>query len=109
MQNKVHMTILCCKACGTFFIPPKYLCTKCGHEILGKYQTSGYGKIYTFTTIHVAPPSFKNQTPYDLAVVELDEQIKVTVRIIRDDESPLKIAEPVHFLKKDEVGYWFKA
>ena len=102
-----QMFILHCKACGTFYIPPKYLCSRCGHEHLHEYMASGLGKIYTYTTIFVAPESFKDQVPYTIAVVELNEGLKVTARVYKVGKSPIKIGYPVRFLKKDEVGYWF--
>ena len=108
MSDENRMVILHCEVCGTFHILPKYLCTKCGHESLKELTTSGTGRIYTFTTIYAAPESFKDQVPYDIAIVELDEGIKVTARIKKMDEAPIKIDDPVRFFKKDEIGYWFK-
>ena len=108
MSNENQMIILHCEACKTLYIPPKYLCTKCGHEFLKEFAISGRGRIYTYTTIYVAPESFKDQVPYDIVIVELDEGVRVTARIKKMDEAPIKIGDPVQFLKKDEIGYWFK-
>ena len=45
---------------------------------------------------------------YDIAIVELDEGIKITARVKKVEEELIKIGDPVQFLKKDEIGYWFK-
>jgi len=108
MLNKDQMMILRCKVCGSFSIPPKYLCTKCGHESPEEYSASGLGRIYTFTTIYVAPELFKNQVPYDIAIFELDEGIRVTGRVEKMYDSPLKIGDSAIFQRKDKFGYWFK-
>jgi len=108
MSSEHQLMILYCKVCGTFHIPPKYLCTKCGNGSLEKYSASGSGRIYTFTTIYVAPELFKNQAPYDIVIIELSEGIKVTARMKKTNEAPLRVGDPVHFFKKDEIGYWFK-
>ena len=108
MPNASQMIIMHCKFCGAFHIPPKYLCTKCGEKSVEEYPTSGFGKIYTFTTIYVASELFKNQVPYIIAIVELNVGIRVTARVIREGGSLLKIGDPVNFLKKDDFGYWFK-
>lgn len=108
MSTEGQMVILHCKVCGALHIPPKYLCTKCGHQSLEEYRASGSGRIYTFTTIYVAPESFKDQVPYDIAIVELKEGLRVTARIKKTDGVQLNIGEPVHFFKKDEMGYWFQ-
>ena len=103
------MTVLRCKGCGTFYIPPKYVCSKCGETSLEDYPISGSGSVYTFTTIFVASEQFKSQAPYDIAIVQLDEGLKVTSRVDRPDQSSLHIGDAVNYLKKDELGYWFTA
>jgi hypothetical protein len=108
MSDENRMIILHCEVCETFYIPPKYFCTKCGYESLKGYTASGAGRIYTFTTIHAAPESFRDQVPYDIAIVELDEGIKVTARVKKMNEGSIKIGDLVRFFKKDEIGYWFK-
>ena len=107
MANKNEMMVLRCKGCGAFYIPPKCVCSKCDGTSLEDYPVSASGWVYTFTTIFVAPEQFKSQTPYDIAIVQLDKGLKVTSRVDRPDQSFLHIGDSVHYVRKDEVGYWF--
>ncbi|MBU1208449.1 MAG: OB-fold domain-containing protein [Proteobacteria bacterium] len=102
------MKLLRCQGCGTLHVPPKILCPKCGSESLKEHLASGSGSIFTFTTIWVAPESFKNQVPFDIAIVELEEGIKVTARINKKPEETLQIGKPLKFSRKNNLGYWFE-
>jgi uncharacterized OB-fold protein len=59
-------------SCGAMHMPPRRVC-ECGKESLEKFTFSGSGKIISYTTIHVAPAGFEHQTPYNVALIELDE------------------------------------
>jgi uncharacterized OB-fold protein len=107
MANENEMVVLRCKGCGAFYIPPKFVCSKCDETSLEDYPISGSGRVYTFTTIFVAPEQFKSQTPYDIAIIQLENGLKVTSRVDRPDQYSLHIGDAVHYVKKDEVGYWF--
>lgn len=61
-----------CPACATLAFPPRRRCLGCGAEgdsVLVPLPRTG--RVYTSTTIHVPVPALA--TPYDLAVVELDD------------------------------------
>lgn len=107
MPEAERMVVLRCPACGRLHIPPAHLCSHCGQESLAEYPLSGTGKVYTFTTIFVAPAAFKDQAPYDIALVELAEGLRVTARVKRG-KGKLEIGAPVRFIKKDETGHWFQ-
>ncbi|MGD0624940.1 MAG: OB-fold domain-containing protein [Thermodesulfobacteriota bacterium] len=108
MQKAKPMTVLRCNACGSFSIPPRLFCPKCAHGVLEERETQGFGEIYSFTTIYVAPEIFKDQVPYDIALVELKEGVKVTARMKKPQDSRLEIGAPVRFCMKDATGYWFE-
>jgi uncharacterized OB-fold protein len=50
-------------------------------------QTSGKGVVYTETIIYSAPPAYLNEVPYQIAIIELDNGRKMTVRILGDQVS----------------------
>lgn len=75
---------------------------------MDEYPTSGKGSIFSFTTIHVSTERFKDQLPYDLAIVKLEEGIRTTARLIRSTDAPVTIGAPVTFVRKDEFGFWFR-
>lgn len=106
MENK--MTILRCGKCGAFSMPPKYFCPQCAEGALEEYTSSGAGKIYSFTTIHVAPEIFKDQVPYDIALIELQEGVKLTARVKNSKNIEMKIGAEVCFSGKGATGYLFE-
>lgn len=51
-------------------------------------EAAGTGRIYSFTIVHKTPNAeFAGETPYVLALVELDEGVRLTTRIV---ETPLE-------------------
>lgn len=95
-----------CASCGALFIPPKYVCSECGNASLEEVPLSGRGVIRSHTTIRVPPTRFKNQKYY-VAVIELEEGIHVTARVVAKRKE-IAIDTEVLFIKKDMDGYWFK-
>ncbi len=106
MENQ--LTLLRCKNCGTLSIPPKYCCPKCPDGMLEEYSSEGLGEVYSFTTIHVAPEAFKNQAPYEIALIQLEEGAKVTARMKNPQNTVFTIGSKVRFCGKDATGYWFE-
>lgn len=106
--NGTGLNLLRCEKCGAIDVPPRYFCPRCGSEVLKESPASGLGSIYTYTTIWVAAEAFKQQVPFDVAVVELEEGVKVTARIDRKSQQPLQIGQPVKFSRKNDIGYWFE-
>ncbi len=66
-----------CAACGHRQFYPRPVCTACG-ETPTWAEASGRGQIYTFTVVrqfHASP--FKDELPYVVAMIELDEGVKM--------------------------------
>ena len=66
-----------CPGCGHRQFPPRALCTQCGANPVWA-SASGRGRVYTWTVIlqYHAPP-FREELPYVIAIVELDEGVKM--------------------------------
>jgi uncharacterized OB-fold protein len=66
------------------------------------------GTVYTETVVHMAPPAFEKDVPYQVAIVSLDSGQRVTGRIEGaqvsiDDRVPLvDTREGVPFFRKSE-------
>lgn len=98
-----------CGSCGALDFPPRAVCPRCGRRSIGKMERlklRGRGKVVTFTVVHDAPKAFEMMKPYVLAIVELDEGLRVTSQVIDVDPSEVKIGMPVEsaFRKLGEEG-----
>lgn len=83
-----------CGSCGTVDFPPRAVCPMCGRKSIGKMQRiklKGTGQVVTYTVIHDAPAQFEMQKPYVVAIVEMDEGVRLTSQIIDADPEDVKI------------------
>jgi uncharacterized OB-fold protein len=86
-ENPSRYTLLGvkCENCGSVLFPPRAICPKCRRKSLGKiknYKLSGKGKVYSYTLVHEPMPDFTLMKPYILAMVEMDEGVRVTAQIV---------------------------
>jgi len=95
-----------CEACSTHYFPPREICPKCRRKgkIKGK-KLGGKGKVYSFTEIRVAPRGMELQVPYVMAIIELEEGVRVTGQIV-NPAAEVSIGTPVEavFRKIQENG-----
>lgn len=70
-KHKYSMVGTSCK-CGAMHFPPRNVC-ECGNTELEKFTFSGRGEIVTYTTIHTGPSGFERNTPYNIALIKLEE------------------------------------
>ena len=93
-----------CSKCKQLHMPPRVAC-KCGNEKMEKFKFSGNGKIVSYTVIHAAPEGFEKQSPYAVALIQLDEGPVISSQVVGDKEL-LEIGVPVKmvFRKLTEDG-----
>jgi len=85
-----------CSDCDEVIFFPKILCPECMSRNLAWKQSSGKGKIFSYTvTYGYAPPEFTSETPYVLAIVKMDEGYKLMTNIIESDFDKLSCDLPV--------------
>ena len=77
-----------CVECGMVIAPPSGSCYGCGSSKMEWTTVSGKGKLVSFTVIHIASDEFAEETPYFIAIVELEEGTRVSARLLGFD--PLK-------------------
>ncbi len=70
------LSIQRCVVCRRFQMPPAAFCLDCHSTDLSFEAVSGRGKIKTFTVVHSGARQdyFEQNSPYVVAIVELDEQ-----------------------------------
>ncbi|UCD72725.1 MAG: Zn-ribbon domain-containing OB-fold protein [Candidatus Bathyarchaeota archaeon] len=96
-----------CDTCGNIRFPLGNVCPNCRRA--GKIkpiQLSGKGKVYSYTVIRSAPEGFEVFTPYVIAVVELEEGVRITSQVVDCKPEDVQIGMPVEvcFRKIREEG-----
>ena len=95
-----------CKSCGKIFFPPRLVCNECKSREFETIQLNREGKVLTYTVIRVAPSQFVDQAPYPIAVVELQDGIRLLTQITDCNVDDIKIGMQVklEFRKVSEDG-----
>ena len=60
-----------CQVCSTAVHPPRPLCPGCGATALEWEESKGFGTVYSTTAVHT------REETYNVAIVDLDEGIRV--------------------------------
>ncbi len=72
-----------CEDCGHVRWPASMICPSCHSRNTQWITSRGRGKVYTFATYHVAfHPAFKDDLPYVVADVELEEGPRLLTQIV---------------------------
>jgi len=85
-----------CADCSRFRFYPRSLCPYCMSEEFQWHKASGRGHIYSFTVIHRPPfPAFRDQVPYVLALIDLEEGVRMMSNIVECEPGSVEIGMPV--------------
>ncbi len=92
-----------CRGCGAKYLPPRPICPHCHSKDMEPVEFKGNGKLVAFTVICVPPPAmakegYSREKPYCCGVVELEEGVRITARILGLDvmkPDTIKIGTPV--------------
>lgn len=95
-----------CRSCEALFLPPRQYCTGCGQDQKAEVRFSGRGVIRTWTTIHAAPARYKDEAPYTVILVELDEGVRLVGRLIESRQVQQGMAV-LHSGMDPERGHMF--
>ena len=85
-----------CTACHQHQFYPRLYCMQCGSTALRWDEASGQGVIYSYTIIRQnKSPEFVNDTPYNVAIVQLQEGPRMLSDIVEIDPGELRVDLPV--------------
>lgn len=88
-----------CRACGHKQVYQQALCRQCGAEELVHEQASGRGTVHSFSVVHRAPgPAFKQDTPYAVLLVELEEGPRMISSLAGADPMSVDFGNPVELV-----------
>lgn len=71
-----------CNACKKPYFYPRDRCPRCWSSDTAWIEAAGTGTVYTFTVVYANDlPPFRDRVPYVVAVVDLDEGVRMTATI----------------------------
>ena len=90
-----------CLNCRTYYWPA-IDCMKCDHSMMEWVEITGQGEIYTFTIMHqIYHPSWKDEIPYNICWIKLDEGTLIISNVIGCKNSDLYIGMRVEAVFDD--------
>jgi uncharacterized OB-fold protein len=78
-----------CLDCGLPAFPPRSFCPHCWSGNVEWRGLSGRGRLYSHTRVHATASAFTADAPYDLALVDLAEGLRVALRWAGEGEVAL--------------------
>lgn len=88
-EGRLETTV--CGDCEKLTFPPKEFCPHCWGTKTNWTALSGNGRLYSQTMIHAAPAIFRDEAPYRVGIVDLDEGLRIATRLLADSTPPLDI------------------
>ncbi len=91
-----------CKECKAKIFYPRKYCPECWSADLRWAEASGKGKVYSFSVMmDQVEPKFVDDLPYVLALVDLEEGIRMMTRIVECNPEEVKMDMDVEVVFND--------
>ncbi len=91
-----------CGACRETRFYPRALCPACLSPDIEWLRSAGRGTVYSFTVTHQnQAPGFREELPYVLAVVELDERPRLMTNVVGCAPDAVTVGMPVEVVFDD--------
>ena len=71
-----------CKTCARYVFYPRSICPHCMSDDLVFVEAKGLGTVYTYTVVHRGFGPFQDEVPFTIALVDLDEGVRMMTRIV---------------------------
>jgi uncharacterized protein len=87
-----------CTACKTFFFYPRPICPACWSSEVEFRPASGTGRIFTYSVVrspHGNITGWHKRIPYVVALIDLDEGVRMMSNIIDCDVDAVRSGMPV--------------
>ncbi|WP_264739040.1 Zn-ribbon domain-containing OB-fold protein [Cytobacillus firmus] len=99
-ENK--LLIQKCSDCSKHIFYPRILCPHCFSEKIEWVESTGKGKVYSYTIARRGGgPAFKDEVPYAVALIQLDEGVRMFSNIINVDVEEVKCDMAVEVVFED--------
>jgi len=91
-----------CRACGCHVFYPRAVCPHCTVGELGWVTAVGTGRVHSFTVVHRAPEAYREDVPYVVALVDLDEGVRMLTRLVDVEPGAVRVDLPVEVTIRGE-------
>lgn len=98
-----------CGNCKHISFPPKSHCPECGGQPTEWTELCGNGTLYSVTTVHAVPALFAEEVPYHIAIIDLEEGVRLVTRLLITDKPPLPDSNVKLVVVRYEDGCLFAA
>lgn len=96
-----------CSKCGSRQFPYRAFCSQCWSVELAAVDSPGTGSVWTYTVIRRSKaPGFAADVPYTVALVELDEGVKLLTNIVNCSPDDVAIGMRVRVTFVDTNVGW---
>ena len=80
-----------CSDCGHHFLYPRIRCPKCGSASTTWVKASGKARLYSYVINHMPAPGWEGETPYVIAMIELQEGPRMLSNLVGVPPDPAKL------------------
>ena len=79
-----------CQTCKTAFFPARPVCPNCRRKgKLVEQKMPKTGKVITFTEVFSGPAGFEHETPYFIAIIELENKTRLLSQIVDSEREKI--------------------
>ena len=113
VENRA-MALPWCRGCSTYFFYPRPFCPNCWSEQVELRPVSGRGTVWSYTVVrfaHGAANPWQQRLPYALALVDLEERVRIMANVLDCPVEQVRSRMPVRLAYADLDGrtlYAFK-
>jgi len=87
-----------CAQCGALQFPPREACGACRSRETELYRFRGRGTVFSFAEVAMPPQGFSG--PYLVALIDLEEGVRVTAQLTDVDPDEVEIGMPVEMVTR---------
>ncbi|MBU8871825.1 MAG: Zn-ribbon domain-containing OB-fold protein [Gemmatimonadales bacterium] len=87
-----------CTGCGKVHFPPRRVCKECFGREFETVTMPTMGKVLTYTVIDIPPAEFDNLKPYVVAIVELENGVRLTCMVAEAPPDKVEIGTKVEMI-----------
>lgn len=84
-----------CSGCGRHVFYPRAVCPHCGGADLDWVEATGAGRVHSFTVVHRTSPAYRDDVPYVVALIDLDEDVRMMTRLVDVEPADVRVDMPV--------------